>query len=96
MTDDEMRAPPAREEGPPDRGSETVAPEVERSLLDQVRSELDDVEVALRRLEDDSYGTCEACGGHVGHELLAESPAARYCLHHQQVAEGTNAPRPGA
>jgi RNA polymerase-binding transcription factor DksA len=32
------------------------------SLLENIEAELDDIEHALRRLDDGSYGACEACG----------------------------------
>jgi RNA polymerase-binding transcription factor DksA len=57
------------------------------SILEQVEAELDDVERALRRLDDGSYGSCEACGGAIADERLAEQPATRFCLEHQAAAE---------
>ncbi len=76
----------------------TNAPGAERdALLDQVRSDLDDVDAALRRLEGGTYDRCEACGGPIGEERLGALPAARYCLRHQPFAEGTvpSGARPG-
>lgn len=72
---------------PADLGSETAAREVDLSLVEQVRSELDDVDRALERLDDGTYGRCEACGGPIGEQRLAAMPAARYCLAHQVAAE---------
>lgn len=72
--------------------AETLAVEVDQSLLEQVRSELDDVEVALRRLDEGSYGKCEACGQPIGEARLAAVPTARYCIHHQRVAEAGRGP----
>ncbi|MGP8206735.1 MAG: TraR/DksA family transcriptional regulator [Acidimicrobiales bacterium] len=66
---------------------ETFAPETGNALLERARRDLDDVDAALRRLEEGSYGQCEACGGPIGEARLAELPAARYCLRHQQVAK---------
>lgn len=82
---------------PADVGSETVAREVDLALLEQVRSELDDVDRALRRLDEGRYGRCEACGEPIGEERLAAMPAARYCVVHQRVAEtaGPATPAPG-
>jgi len=68
-------------------GAETLALEVAQSLLEQVRDELDDVDAALRRLDDGTYGLCEACGQPIGEERLAALPAARYCIEHQEAAE---------
>lgn len=66
-----------------------------RVLLDQVRSELDDVDAALQRLQVGTYGQCEACGGPICRERLEVVPAARYCLDHQPVAEGADPSAPG-
>ena len=54
--------------------------------LGQVRRDLDDVEAALRRLEEGAYGQCEACGRPIGEGRLVVLPAARYCLSHQPGA----------
>lgn len=48
-------------------------------LLAQVRQELDDVEVALRRLDEGAYGRCELCGQAIADEELAALPVARRC-----------------
>ena len=44
-------------------GPEVLGPQMGYTLLDRVRGDLDDVEAGLRRLEDGTYGQCEACGG---------------------------------
>ena len=64
-----------------------------RDLLDQVRSDLDDVDAALRRLEEGTYGRCEACGQPIGETRLEALPAARYCLRHEHGAGGQAPPR---
>ena len=56
-------------------------------LLGQVRRELDDVEVALRRLEEGTYAICEACGQPIGQSFLVTAPAARYCEGHRPVED---------
>lgn len=72
-----------------DVGSETFEREKDFSILEQVEAELADVERALRRLDDGSYGRCEACGDSIADERLAEQPATRFCVSHQEVAEGS-------
>ena len=47
---------------PADHASETFEREKDFSILEQVEAELADVERALKRLDDGTYGTCEACG----------------------------------
>jgi RNA polymerase-binding transcription factor DksA len=66
-------------------GPEVLGPQMGYTLLDRVRGDLDDVEAGLRRLEDGTYGQCEACGGPIDKERLATWPANRYCAGHQPV-----------
>jgi RNA polymerase-binding transcription factor DksA len=71
-----------------DVASDTFEREKDFSILEQVEAELADVERALTRLDDGTYGTCEACGGAIGDARLEAQPAARFCLTHQSAAEG--------
>lgn len=70
-----------------DVGTETFDRERDLSLLDQVEGELADVEHAMQRLDDGSYGRCEACGEAIPDERLEAMPAARFCVTHQAAAE---------
>ena len=70
-----------------DVASDTFEREKDFSILEQVEAELLDVERALRRLDDGTYGTCEACRGPIGDERLEVMPAARFCVAHQTVVE---------
>ena len=49
---------------------------------DRLEAELDDVETALERLDDGTYGRCEVCGGPIDDQRLADQPAARTCADH--------------
>ncbi len=42
-------------------------------------SRLDEVEEALARLEEGSYGRCVGCGAELPAELLSKEPLARLC-----------------
>jgi DnaK suppressor protein len=53
-----------------------------RSLASRLRDQLDDVELALARLDDGSYGSCETCGTPIGETRLEVMPAARFCITH--------------
>ena len=44
------------------------------------REHLADIDAALSRLADGSYGTCETCGQPIGAERLTARPAARTCI----------------
>jgi RNA polymerase-binding transcription factor DksA len=72
-----------------DVASDTFEREKDFSILEQVEAELADVERALRRLDEGTYGSCEACSGPIGDERLAAQPAARFCVEHQALAELT-------
>jgi DnaK suppressor protein len=70
-----------------DMGTETFEREKDLSILEQVESELADVEHALRRLDEGTYGTCEIDGKPIPEDRLEALPAARLCLEHQAEAE---------
>ena len=70
-----------------DMGTETFEREKDLSILEQVEAELADVEHALRRLDEGTYGTCEVCGRAIPEERLEAMPATRLCLEHQAQAE---------
>jgi RNA polymerase-binding transcription factor len=70
-----------------DVGTETFEREKDLTILEHVEAELADVEHALARLADGTYGTCEACGSPIGDERLDAMPAARFCLADQARAE---------
>jgi RNA polymerase-binding transcription factor DksA len=70
-----------------DMGTETFEREKDLSILEQVEAELADVEHALRRLDEGTYGTCEVCGKVIPEERLEALPATRLCLEHQAEAE---------
>lgn len=73
---------------PADVGTEAFEHEKDASILEQVEQELGDVERALRRLDDGSYGTCERCGDSIPDDRLEALPAARFCMEHQRESEG--------
>ena len=70
-----------------DVGTETFEREKDLSILEQVDAELADVEHALKRLDDGTYGTCEFDGKPIPEERLEALPAARFCVQHQAEAE---------
>ena len=47
---------------------------------EEARRELAEVEAALQRIEQGSYGTCLACGGPMGLQRIRAIPEARYCV----------------
>lgn len=51
-------------------------------LYDQLRRDLDDIEKALARMDDGTYGTCEVCGNDIGAARLEVMPSTRVCIDH--------------
>ena len=45
--------------------------------LDRIEADLADVDVALQRLEDGTYWTCEITGAPIDDVALAENPTTR-------------------
>ncbi len=65
-------------------GGEATRPEDEdgglhRSAADTVDALLDEVELALARLDDGTYGRCETCGAVIDDAVLAADPVVRSC-----------------
>ncbi|WP_031487850.1 TraR/DksA family transcriptional regulator [Streptomyces bicolor] len=61
--------------------------EVHIKLAASARMVLADVEAALKRMDDGSYGTCHLCRRPIDRERLMIVPHARYCARCQQVKE---------
>jgi RNA polymerase-binding protein DksA len=54
--------------------------EVLNALVQEGEDELAQIKAALRRLDDDTYGTCVTCGEAVGHERLEARPYSSECI----------------
>lgn len=50
------------------------------SLVRQARRHLAEIDAALARVDDGTYGTCEVCGGPIGEGRLEARPVARACI----------------
>ena len=70
-----------------DHGTETFEQEKALSILETHREELADIELAMKKLDDGSYGKCETCGEPIPDDRLDVRPAARFCVKHQRAAE---------
>ncbi|MEI2827498.1 MAG: TraR/DksA C4-type zinc finger protein [Dermatophilaceae bacterium] len=62
-----------------DAGAKTYEREQELSLANISRDKLDQVRHALARLDDGTYGVCEACGEAIGKFRLQAAPRATLC-----------------
>ncbi len=50
------------------------------ALLSQAREHLRQIDAAMRKLAEGSYGRCERCGQDIGAARLAARPAATRCM----------------
>jgi RNA polymerase-binding protein DksA len=55
--------------------------------------ELRDIDAALRRMDDGTYGTCDECGQEIGFPRLEVQPTATRCIEDQEKFEKTFATR---
>lgn len=50
------------------------------SLLEQLEAEIEDLDRALKKLDEGTYGLCEACGEEISADRLAALPGTRFCV----------------
>lgn len=72
---------------PADVGTELFERTKEQSILEQLEAQAEDIRVALRKVDEGTYGRCEACGRPIAKDRLTAMPAARFCLDDQARAE---------
>ncbi len=72
---------------PAEQAAETLNRELDTSVQQRVRAELEEIEAALDRLDSGRYGLCEVCGQEIAAGRLEAMPAARYCVTDQAKAE---------
>lgn len=58
--------------------------ELDEGLEEGAQQTLDDIELALRKLDEGSYGVCEVCGEPIGAARLSAIPWARLCIDDQR------------
>ena len=72
---------------PADAGSETFEREKDMAILSTLEDQITEVDAALKRLDEGSYGVCEKCSKPIGEERLEVVPTARYCVEDQGARE---------
>lgn len=50
------------------------------ALVRQAQLHVVEIDAAVKRLDDGSYGICEGCGGAIGEGRLEARPVARTCI----------------
>jgi DnaK suppressor protein len=72
---------------PGDLGTETFEHEKNVSILESIDEQLKEVDAAFERLDNGTYGICQACGQPIEPARLEQRPFARFCLEDQQRIE---------
>ena len=49
-------------------------------LVDNLKRQLDDVDGALAKVEDGTYGICEGCGKPIGAARMKARPMSQFCV----------------
>jgi len=74
-----------------DDGSNVMETERLGTISADLQDILAQVEAALGRMEDGTYGSCQRCGQPVGAERLEAFPYVGFCISCQQIIERENA-----
>ncbi len=70
-----------------DTGTKTFEREQEISLANNILERINQVDRALERLQDGTYGFCERCGNPIPIERLTAFPSATLCVTCKQLEE---------
>ena len=79
---------------PADSGDESMAnalADINLSTLDHHIRDMQDIEAALKRLEENTFGTCIDCGDDIAFERLHAYPTAKRCIACQEKRESRDA-----
>lgn len=70
-----------------DRSEADLETDTTISMAQRHAAELQEIDAALARIADGSYGVCEECGGDIGAPRLEAQPIARLCIACQEQLE---------
>ena len=70
-----------------DIGTDNYEQEFTLGLMDSERKLLHEIDDALQRIEDSTYGICEGTGKPIPKARLEAQPWARYCVEYAQMLE---------
>ncbi|HET6683578.1 MAG TPA: TraR/DksA C4-type zinc finger protein [Gaiella sp.] len=70
-----------------DHASEMVDRELDESLEDNAEQLVQDIDRALEKIDDGTYGKCERCGQEIPQERLDAVPYATLCVSCRQLEE---------
>lgn len=71
-----------------DQAAATFDRELDQGLEEGAQQTLQDIDDALRKIDEGSYGVCEVCGEPIGADRLSAIPWARLCIDDARKAAG--------
>ncbi len=81
----EMRALDLNDEA--DYAAVAVETDIDVAIMEQQRKELAEIELALDKIRDGSYGICEMCEDEINVERLRVKNFARFCIACREITE---------
>ncbi len=62
-----------------EEADESISADDQAAVIDSIRNHIEEVRMALVRMENETYGKCEKCGEDIETEVLDLVPESRYC-----------------
>jgi len=81
----EMRALDLNDEA--DYAAVAVETDIDAAIMEQQRKELAEIELALDKIREGSYGICEMCEDEISIERLRVKNFARFCIACREITE---------
>lgn len=72
---------------PADMGTALYDREKDRALHEHAQSEIGKIQIALKAMENGTYGTCEVCQKDISYERLLIVPYTTFCVEHAEEVE---------
>ncbi len=80
-----MQTQEPKDEG--DFAALAIETEIDGRIIEQQRAELNEIEIALGKIDAGTYGICEMCEEPIGKERLKVKNFARYCIVCREINE---------
>jgi DnaK suppressor protein len=81
----QMRGMDLHEEG--DLAAVATETDIDNAIANQQRRELAEIDIALGKIKDGTYGICEMCEEPIGRARLEVKIFARYCIVCREITE---------
>lgn len=72
---------------PADMGTALFEREKDLALHEHAESELRKIVIALKAIDEGTYGKCEVCGNDIPYERLSTVPYTTFCIEHAEAFE---------